>query len=181
MLWYKGWLETRWKFLFILGFYTAAFIVGANSPPAASPGSHVPPQVMALAGSSTIAVMFACVMLAGAGIATQPSFVVTKRPARLDVFYSLPAGDPVSFAHAESQPRMVGNGRSNCKRLWHVAHPSTHASRNYATRHAPVRGHSDCLWIGFLLRQRSVRNFSRRGLAHVGLHAGRWRAIAALQ
>jgi ABC-2 type transport system permease protein len=79
MLWYKGWLETRWKLLFLLAFYTAVFVIGANSPPpAASPGSKAPAQVMALAGSSTALMMVACVMLAGTGIATQPSFVVTK-------------------------------------------------------------------------------------------------------
>lgn len=79
MLWYKGWLETRWKLLFLLAFYTATFIIGANSPPpAAPPGSHVPALVIGLTGFSTIAVLLASVMLAGAGIATQPSFVVTK-------------------------------------------------------------------------------------------------------
>jgi hypothetical protein len=78
MLWYKGWLETRWKLLFLLAFYTASLIIGANTPPPASPGTHVPPQVMGLTGFSSIALVLACVMLAGAGIATQPSFVVTR-------------------------------------------------------------------------------------------------------
>jgi hypothetical protein len=79
MLWYKGWLETRWKFLFILVFYAVFIILGANSPaPPAPAGSKVAPQVTGLAVSSTIAMIYACVMLAGAGIATQPSFRVTK-------------------------------------------------------------------------------------------------------
>jgi hypothetical protein len=77
MLWYKGWLETRWKLLFLLVFYTAVFIIGANTPPAAPAGSNAS-ALMGLARLSTMIVMFACVMMAGAGIATQPSFVVTK-------------------------------------------------------------------------------------------------------
>lgn len=79
MLWYKGWLETRWKFLFILALYGVVFIIGTNSPqPAATAGSKAPPQVMALTLTSTMVMLFACVFLAGAGIATQPSFAVTK-------------------------------------------------------------------------------------------------------
>jgi len=76
MLWYKGWLETRWKLLFVLAFYTAVFIIGANTPPPAAESKVA--ALMGLARLSTMIVMFACVMMAGTGITTQPSFVVTK-------------------------------------------------------------------------------------------------------
>jgi hypothetical protein len=80
MLWYKGWLETRWKLLFVTAFYGAMFAIGASvPPPAAPPGTNV--TILALSGPGSVTfvlVIIACVFFGGAGIVTQPSFVVTR-------------------------------------------------------------------------------------------------------
>ncbi|HEY1755057.1 MAG TPA: hypothetical protein VGG72_06645 [Bryobacteraceae bacterium] len=77
MLWYKGWLETRWKLLMALAM-AALFVVvdsfaGAKGPP--------PPAARAVAGFVQMGASFVVVVyswLAGAGIVTQPSFQATK-------------------------------------------------------------------------------------------------------
>lgn len=80
MLWYKGWLETRWKLLFVTAFYGAMFAIGATVPPPTAPaGTNV--TILALSGSASVTfvlVIIACVFFGGAGIVTQPSFVVTR-------------------------------------------------------------------------------------------------------
>ncbi len=80
MLWYKGWLETRWKFLFLMLFYGAMFAIGASmTPPPAPAGTNA--TILALSGPGSITfvlVTIACVFFGGAGIVTQPSFVVTR-------------------------------------------------------------------------------------------------------
>jgi hypothetical protein len=76
MLWYKGWLETRFRLLFLLGFagFLVVFMhtVGVKPPP---PGS--PP----LSGLPLMVTSFSVVaysLLGGAGINTQPTFQASK-------------------------------------------------------------------------------------------------------
>jgi hypothetical protein len=76
MLWLKGWLETRFRLLFMLGFmgfYLAVFYSMRNG--AAPPGAK-PAAIFAMT-----AIVFAVILyawLAGAGVVTQPSFQATK-------------------------------------------------------------------------------------------------------
>ena len=76
MLWYKGWLETRFRLLFLLGFasFLVVFLhtVGVKPPPPGSPPLSGLPIML----TSFTVVAFA--MLAGAGINTQPAFQATK-------------------------------------------------------------------------------------------------------
>jgi hypothetical protein len=83
MLWYKGWLETRFRLLFVFAFCAAGF--GASSvvkPPPSSPFAAMNSldQVKAIvrSGFAIYAVAMASLTLAGAGIATQSSFQQTK-------------------------------------------------------------------------------------------------------
>ena len=73
MLWYKGWLETRFKLLLsaclLVGFLT--FFGGSKAPPQAKPVFQ-----LILFTKSQLAFMFT--LLSGAGIATQPAFQATK-------------------------------------------------------------------------------------------------------
>jgi hypothetical protein len=74
MLWYKGWLETKFKFLLGLGFmafYLIVFYLMRNLPP--PPGGR---QAFGL--TATIFAVILYTWLAGAGIDTQPSFRATK-------------------------------------------------------------------------------------------------------
>jgi hypothetical protein len=83
MLWYKGWLETRVRLLFVCGFYAALLAVFAVVKlPMSSPfaAMHAPDQVKAIVrfGIATYAVATASLQLAGAGITTQSSFQQSK-------------------------------------------------------------------------------------------------------
>jgi len=73
MLWYKGWLETRFKLLsaacLLVGFLT--FFSVAKAPPQAKPVLQV-----ILFAKSQLAFFF--MVLSGAGIATQPAFQAIK-------------------------------------------------------------------------------------------------------
>src|SRR5580658_10014150 len=76
MLWHKGWLETRFRLLFLLGFavFLVVFLhsVGVKPPPPGSPPLSGLPIML----TSFTAVAYA--MLAGAGINTQPAFQAAK-------------------------------------------------------------------------------------------------------
>ena len=74
MLWYKGWLETRWRFAFSLGImfsFVAFFYWSGTTGP-------LPKRIGEVLGGAVVCVMWVVVMLAGAGINTQPSFQATK-------------------------------------------------------------------------------------------------------
>jgi ABC-2 type transport system permease protein len=78
MLWYKGWLETRFRLAFALGIWSLITIFQYSHRSAAQASN----PKGAILGLITISVPFlvviVCGMLAGAGIATQPSVVATK-------------------------------------------------------------------------------------------------------
>lgn len=76
MLWYKGWLETRFRLLFLLCFASFLLVflhtVGVKPPPPGSrPLSGLPWMVTSFS-------VVAYAMLAGAGINTQPALQATK-------------------------------------------------------------------------------------------------------
>jgi hypothetical protein len=70
MLWYKGWIETRFRLLFALGF--VGFVLVA----AYSNGLKAP--VKAFAGNAPLLVAVLSGLLASAGITTQPALQATK-------------------------------------------------------------------------------------------------------
>jgi hypothetical protein len=76
MFWYKGWLETKFKLLLMLGcmvFYLIVFyLMRTIAPP---PGAR-PAAVFGLTATTFAALLYT--WLAGAGINSQPSFQVTK-------------------------------------------------------------------------------------------------------
>ncbi len=72
MLWYKGWLETRFRLVFALG------LVGFSLFAAYSFGLKEPAGVKVLVGNVALVVAIVSGMLSGAGIATQPAVQATK-------------------------------------------------------------------------------------------------------
>jgi hypothetical protein len=72
MLLHKGWLETRFRLLFALVFI-GLFLVQLHAI-----GIKAPAGVKVAVGIAWIFVVSISIMLAGAGIATQPSFQATK-------------------------------------------------------------------------------------------------------
>jgi hypothetical protein len=74
MLWYKGWLETRFKLLFSLG--SMCFMLFAQHSFTTS--MKTPVLLYIVAFYSQMMTMVTCGMLAGAGINTQPSIQATK-------------------------------------------------------------------------------------------------------
>ncbi len=74
MLWYKGWLETRWRFAFSLGimmsFVAFFYWTGMKGP--------APKRIGDVLGGGMVAVMWVATMLAAAGINTQPGFQAAK-------------------------------------------------------------------------------------------------------
>jgi len=78
MLWYKGWLETRFK-LFVSLCFMAFFLIFANTVGAKTPPPGAKSAVFGfIVFSIPSFVVVICTWLAGAGIATQPSFQATK-------------------------------------------------------------------------------------------------------
>ncbi len=76
MLWFKGWLETRFKLLLALGMVVFVLVMfhsmGTKAPP---PGAK-PVEGLAVAAMTQMLVIYT--WLAGAGIATQPAFQAMK-------------------------------------------------------------------------------------------------------
>jgi len=78
MLWYKGWLETRFRLLFVTG-YTIFLLLFQHSVRNATPppGGKNPALGFVMFSNPTL-VLMACALLRGAGIVTQPSLQATK-------------------------------------------------------------------------------------------------------
>jgi hypothetical protein len=72
MLWYKGWLETRFRLLFVLSISGLVLVMLHSG------GLKGPAALLALLQGTTMFVALFPAMLAGAGIATQPSFQATR-------------------------------------------------------------------------------------------------------
>ena len=78
MLWLKGWLETRFRLLFMLVF-TAPLLFVMHSAGAHATASSVSGRVAGLVSHVIpFFIVFTCAFLAGAGIATQTSFQASK-------------------------------------------------------------------------------------------------------
>jgi len=71
MFWYKGWLETRFRFFFALGF-TVFFLASAYGY-----GLKTAAALRVVVGTATVLVAMLCGQLAGAGIVTQPAVQAT--------------------------------------------------------------------------------------------------------
>lgn len=78
MLWYKGWLETKFKLLFTLGFACIILLLQYSVRNATTAPGHKSPLFATVLFSNPVLVMMICALLAGAGIVTQPSFQATK-------------------------------------------------------------------------------------------------------
>lgn len=72
MLWYKGWLETRFRLLFGLGVIGLVLVSGYSK------GLRPPTSAEAIVGIAKMSALAFSLLLAGAGVATQPSFQATK-------------------------------------------------------------------------------------------------------
>jgi ABC-2 type transport system permease protein len=78
MLWLKGWLETRFRLLFML-IFTAPLLFVMHSAGAHATASSVSGRVAGLVSQVIpFFIVFTCAFLAGAGIATQTSFQASK-------------------------------------------------------------------------------------------------------
>ena len=77
MLWYKGWLETRFRLVFILAFMGFILLVQHSTHPshAGLPGKQV---LTAFVTMTFINVVLVGAVFGAAGIATQPSFAVQR-------------------------------------------------------------------------------------------------------
>jgi len=78
MFWYKGWLETRFKLLFLVGFATLLLFFQHSVRNAAPPPGGRNPTLGFVLFSTPSLVLMLCAILGGAGIATQPSFQAAK-------------------------------------------------------------------------------------------------------
>jgi len=76
MLWYKGWLETRFRLLLSFG-AVACFLITLHS--LTHGAAKLPVAALnAITGVPKISVIWICGMLAGAGITTQPAIQASK-------------------------------------------------------------------------------------------------------
>lgn len=77
MLWYKGWLEIRFRLLFTLGFTTLILVLQFSARTLAQPGVKAAALGLVMFSNPTL-ILMTCAMLGGAGIVTQPSLQATK-------------------------------------------------------------------------------------------------------
>ena len=77
MLWYKNWLETRFRLLFLLAVMGFMIFV-QNSKPHPHGSSGGTAETMAFVTMTFINVVVAAAVFGGAGIATQPSFATQR-------------------------------------------------------------------------------------------------------
>jgi hypothetical protein len=78
MLWHKGWMETRFRLLFTVGFTTLILVLQYSVRTAApTPGAKSPALGLVMFSNPTL-VLMVCALLGGAGIVTQPSLQATK-------------------------------------------------------------------------------------------------------
>ena len=76
MLWYKAWLETRWRFFFLVGSIALIWLLPVLVPPlSAAPASA---QWVGIQLGSVLLFIFAAIYLAGAGINTQTLYSGTS-------------------------------------------------------------------------------------------------------
>jgi hypothetical protein len=76
MLWYKAWLETRWRFTFLIGSILVVWLMLLWLPSLSSvPASR---QWVGLQLGSVLLYMFAAIYLAGGGINSQTLYAVTS-------------------------------------------------------------------------------------------------------
>jgi hypothetical protein len=78
MLWHKGWLETRFRLLFVLGFTAVNLGLQYSARTAAIPPHGRNPALGLILFSNPTLVLMVCALLGGAGIITQPSLQATK-------------------------------------------------------------------------------------------------------
>ena len=85
MLWYKGWLETRFRVLFILGWllFWVGFILQHIDPPFSHAGAE------GLLNLLTVNLLLIPVMLAGAGISTQRILFGTAKGLHGSMYFTL--------------------------------------------------------------------------------------------
>ena len=72
MLWTKAWLETRWRLALIVGIFAALLTLLALASPAPGPTNN---NALASIGLDCV---LGCIVLAGAGIQTQPVFQTVR-------------------------------------------------------------------------------------------------------
>ncbi len=72
MLWYKAWLETRWRFVFIIG---SMLLVWLGPPLLGAPAGR---EWLALKLGAALLYCFAALFLAGAGINSQTTYAATQ-------------------------------------------------------------------------------------------------------
>ena len=72
MLWLKGWLETRWRFLFLLAVPLAAFVAPYTG------GVNSPQEAGSMMRAMSFLWLLPALVLGGAGIKTQSAFRATK-------------------------------------------------------------------------------------------------------
>jgi hypothetical protein len=78
MLWHKGWMETRFRLLFTVGFTTLILVLQYSVRTAAPPPGAKSPALGLVMFSNPTLVLMVCALLGGAGIVTQPSLQATK-------------------------------------------------------------------------------------------------------
>jgi hypothetical protein len=76
MLWYKAWLETRWRFFFLVGSIALTWLLPVLIPPLS--GAPASKQWVGTQLGSVLLFIFAAIYLAGAGINTQTLYSGTS-------------------------------------------------------------------------------------------------------
>ena len=174
MLWHKGWLETRYRLLFALGFVGLFQTLQYKSV-------TTPQGIFALVQFTVpVLVVMTYSLLAGAGIATQPSLVASKGIHGSTLFtLSLPVTRLrlMSVRAAIGWLEGIGVVGVLCCVLW-LSSPALRAMVGPGTM-LQYAADTHCLWICDLFRFGAAGDFSRRSVAHLGHDAYLGRTVVA--
>ena len=172
MLWYKGWLETRFRLLFVLvcrGFYVRCPVVRGQRLTSG-----------AVSSAAGIAVWLICVFLAAAGIATQQSLQAAKGLHGSTLFtLTLPVSRFRLLAVRASLGWLEMTGGIGVDLLSVVVFVSGDQRQDHTAGNGRVCSRAHRLWVGLLLHHGVAGHFSGRSLARVGQFHLLWRCLVA--
>ena len=169
MLWYKGWLETRFRLVFALGMMS--FITDFSVLPPQRSASLQPQRRDPWTHHDLGSVPCRDCLRDACRSRNRHTTLShgNQRSPRIDIVHTLAPGKSSPAAGGPSRNWMVGATAALailCAEMWFVS-PSPEGDRD-RRRDVPIRGNRHCLCVGDLLPGRAAGYLPRRPMARLG-------------